>query len=117
MPVGWCAVSPRASFPRLGRSRILEPVDEKPVWSIVCLFVRRSHRGRGIASALLEAACAHARSRGATLIEGYAVEPKKARMPDAFAYHGPKAAFDAAGFTEVARRSPTRPIMRRQLDG
>ena len=30
-PVGWCAVAPRAVYPGLERSRILKPVDDRPV--------------------------------------------------------------------------------------
>jgi GNAT superfamily N-acetyltransferase len=114
-PVGWCAIGPRAEFPRLARSRILAPVDDQPVWSIVCLFVARPWRGKGVASALIRAAAEHARGQGARIIEAYAVEPRQERMPDTFAYHGPAAAYRAAGFREVARRSPTRPVMRRKL--
>jgi hypothetical protein len=36
---------------------------------------------------------------------------------DAFAWNGLAAAFRKAGFREVARRSPTRPIMRWQARG
>ncbi len=115
-PVGWCSVAPRQEFPRLERSRILAKVDDEPVWSVVCLFVPREHRGRGIATRLLEAAAEHVRSSGGRIVEGYAIQPKMDRLPDAFAYHGPAAAFVAAGFEEVARRSPTRPIMRRRVD-
>jgi GNAT superfamily N-acetyltransferase len=110
--LGWCSVAPREEFCRLARSRILRPVDDRQVWSIVCLFVAKEHRGRGVSTALLEAAVDHVSSRGGQIVEGYAVEPKKDRMPDVFAYHGPRAAFEAAGFREVARRSETRPIMR-----
>ncbi len=114
-PVGWCALAPRASYGRLARSRILAPVDERPVWSVVCFFVDRRWRERGVSVALLEAAAAHARERGAELLEGYPVEPRKARAPAVFVYTGLAAAFRRAGFAEVARRSPTRPIMRREL--
>ena len=117
-PVGWVSVAPREEFPRLERSRILAPVDEKPVWSVVCLFVAREHRRRGIAVRLLEGAVDHVRENGGRIVEGYAVEPEEGkRVPDAFAYHGPAAAYRAAGFREVARRSPTRPIMRRVVRG
>ena len=115
--IGWCAVAPRSEYPRLDRSRILKPVDDEPVWSVVCLFVAREWRRRGVSTRLLEAACEHVRARGGRIVEGYAVEPKKkGGMPDVFAFHGPAAAYAAAGFTEAARRSPTRPIMRRLLD-
>jgi hypothetical protein len=40
-PIGWCAVEPRENYSSLSRSRILKPVDDRPVWSIVCLFVAR----------------------------------------------------------------------------
>lgn len=114
-PVGWCAVEPREAFSSLGRSRILQPVDDQPVWSIVCLFVARGWRGRGVSTALLRHAVRHASEHGARIVEGYPVEPKDARMPDAFAYTGTASAFRAAGFREVARRSPTRPIMRKNV--
>ncbi len=111
-PVGWCAVQSREAFPRLDRSRILKRIDEEPVWSIVCLFVAREYRQRGVSRILLEAAVKHAARCGARIVEGYPVEPKKERMPDAFAWTGLASSFRAAGFVEVARRSPTRPIMR-----
>jgi GNAT superfamily N-acetyltransferase len=114
-PVGWCSVAPRSHFPRLERSRILKPVDDKPVWSVVCLFISKDHRKAGLSVKLLEAAAGFARKHGAKILEGYAVEPKKRTTADVFAYHGPASAYRSAGFTEVARRSGTRPIMRKQL--
>lgn len=109
---GWCAVGPRERYPRLARSRILRPVDAEPVWSVVCLFVARSHRRKGVSVALLRGATEWAAARGARVVEGYPVEPREGRMPDAFAWTGTAAAFRKAGFREVARRSETRPIMR-----
>jgi GNAT superfamily N-acetyltransferase len=114
-PVGWCAVAPRESYPALGRSKILAPVDETPVWSVTCFFVKRGFRKHGVSRALLEAAVRLARSRGARAVEGYPVEPVEERAPDAFVWTGLAAAFRKAGFREVERRSPTRPIMRRRL--
>ena len=111
----WCAVAPRESYGRLGRSRVLKPVDETPVWSAVCFFVDKRFRGRGLTVGLLEAAAEHARRKGGTLLEGYPVEPRKEKAPPVFMYHGLASAFRRAGFTEVARRSETRPIMRREL--
>lgn len=115
-PIGWCAVAPREAFVRLETSRIFKPVDDQPVWSIVCLFVSKKHRGCGAATGLLMAAIDFVKKNGGHIIEGYAVEPKEGRLPDAFAYHGPASAFRKAGFTEVVRRSETRPIMRCYLD-
>jgi GNAT superfamily N-acetyltransferase len=111
-PVGWCALAPREKYPVLENSRILAPIDEEPVWSVVCFFVARPYRGRGITSQLLKAAVAYAKKQGARIVEGYPVDPKKGRMPDVFVYTGLEPAFRAAGFVEVLRRSKTRPIMR-----
>jgi GNAT superfamily N-acetyltransferase len=111
-PVGWCSVAPREAFTRLERSRILKPVDDQPVWSVVCLFVARDHRRKGVSTRLLAEAVNYVRKQGGSIVEGYAVEPRKKKMPDTFAYHGPAAAYLGAGFKEVLRRSETRPIMR-----
>ena len=86
-----------------------------PVWSVVCFFVENRFRGRGLTVGLLEAAADHARRRGGTLLEGYPVEPRKKNAPSVFMNHGLASAFRRAEFTEVARRSETRPIMRREL--
>jgi GNAT superfamily N-acetyltransferase len=111
-PIGWCAAATREAYPTLKRSRILKPIDELPVWSISCVLVDRKSRGQGISVFLLRAAVAFARNCGARVVEGYPVEPRQQSMPAVFAWTGIASAFLQAGFHEVARRSPTRPIMR-----
>jgi GNAT superfamily N-acetyltransferase len=106
--VGWCAVAPREEYPGLGRSRILKPLDDKPVWSVSCLFVAKDFRNCGVSVALLKAAVEH-------VVEGYPVDSRGKEMPAPFVWHGLASAFRAAGFKECARASPTRPIMRRTL--
>jgi GNAT superfamily N-acetyltransferase len=116
-PVGWCAIAPRESYPVPERSRILERVDEAPVRSVVCFFVRREFRGKGVMTALLRAVVDYATPQGAGVIEGYPVEPKNLRTPAVFAWTGLASAFRQAGFVEVMRRSATRPIMRYVIGG
>jgi len=111
-PIGWCSVAPRKEFSRLENSRILKPVDEKSVWSVVCFFIHKNYRKQGLSTALLNAAKKFVKSSGGKILEGYPIEPKKDKMPDAFAWTGLSAAFQSAGFKEVTRRSETRPIMR-----
>lgn len=112
-PVGWCAVAPREHYPALKRSRILKPVDDQPCWSVSCLFVHHEHRKKGISTQLLRAAIDYVRGKDVQVLEGYPVEPKGDKpIPPAFAWTGIPKAFEAVGFSEVARRSPTRPIMR-----
>ncbi len=115
--IGWCAIAPRTSFPALSRSRILRPIDDRPCWSVACLFVDKSCRKKGVSTGLLRAASEYAKSQGAEIVEGYPVEPKSEKdIPPAFAWTGVPKAFIGAGFQEVARRSPTRPIMRIELN-
>ena len=115
IPVAWCAVAPRERFPRLGTSRIFQRIDEKSVWSIVCLFVEKSFRHQGLSIELLKHAILFVEQQGGQILEGYPVEPKKAKTPDVFASTGLASAFRKAGFVECARRSDTRPMMRYQI--
>jgi len=115
--VAWCSVAPRENFPVLGRSRILKPIDEIPVWSIVCFFVDKGYRNRGMSVRLLQAAIDYVKQQGGKVLEGYPVEPKKDRMPAVFAFTGLASAFLKAGFVECLRRSETRPIMRFYIRG
>ena len=114
VPVAWVSLGPREGYDRLRRSPVMKPVDERPVWSIVCFFVAREARGKGLAARMLAAAVDYARSRGARLLEGYPVDREGHVHPD-FMFFGAKSMFDAAGFREVARRKPTRPVVRRKL--
>ena len=111
-PIAWCAVAPRDVYIALERSRILKPVDDQSVWSISCLFIKKPYRRQGLSAQSLRAAVAFAASQGAAIIEGYPVEPSMNNTPDPFLWNGTAAAFLAAGFKEVARRSNSRPIMR-----
>ncbi|MDD5427374.1 MAG: GNAT family N-acetyltransferase [candidate division Zixibacteria bacterium] len=111
-PVGWCSVGPRENYSALERSRVLKPVDDRPVWSIVCFYIARGYRRQGVTVALLKAAIEYAKSNGTTIVEGYPIDPKKKDYVDTFAYTGLVSAFKKAGFKEVARHSETRPIMR-----
>jgi GNAT superfamily N-acetyltransferase len=117
VPIGWCAVAPRESYPALERSRVLGRVNNQLVWSVVCFFVSRKFRRQGMTSRLLNASVDYVRKRGGKIIEGYPVEPKNGRIPDSFAYTGLPSAFRKAGFVEVLRRARTRPIMRYMIEG
>ena len=115
-PVGWVALAPRERLAHLERSRTLKRVDDRPVWSIVCFVVDKRVRGRGMMAKLLSAAVEHARRHGATIVEGYPVEPKGA-LSGYSGYTGIVSTFRKAGFLEVARRSERQPIMRYYIGG
>jgi GNAT superfamily N-acetyltransferase len=111
-PVGWTSVAPRQQFPRLNGSQYLGPVDDKPVWAIVCFYIRRGHRKSGVATALLDAAVKEASKRGARIVEGY---PLAGSTESGDAWTGVPSMFERAGFREVERRHPSRPIMRKTI--
>jgi len=110
-PIGWCSVGPRESYDALGRSRVLKPIDDKPVWSIVCFFVAKDFRRQGLSVRLIKAAVKYAKSKGARIVEGYPVVAKKG-YPDAWAFPGFVSAFRNSGFRVAKRWSKVRPIMR-----
>jgi ribosomal protein S18 acetylase RimI-like enzyme len=114
VPVGWVSVGPREDYKRLERSSVMRPVDDLPVWSIVCFVVPSEHRSRGVARALLDGAIDFAKRRGARIVEAYPID-KPTRSTDSFMWFGAKSMFDKAGFEEVARRKPERPVVRRRL--
>ena len=118
VPVGWATFGPRTSFARLQRSPSLACDDAERVWGIPCFFVRREHRGRGVARALLDAAVSEMQRRGVSLVEGYPVKPSAsgAPIPAAFAYTGTRSLFEAAGFRpEPATEGYSRQRVRRAL--
>lgn len=118
--IGWVSLGPREDYERLAYSKVLAPVDDAPVWSIVCFVVSRRARGQGVAAALLDAAIAYGLEGGATMLEAYPVDVGDGRIPAANAFHGTLSMFERAGFRVVARRqwndsTPVRPIVRLEL--
>jgi GNAT superfamily N-acetyltransferase len=111
-PAGWCAVAPRTSYPSMERAPALRSVDAQPVWSISCFFVARQFRRQGLSLALLREAVAFAGRSGAKIVEGYPREASRGRLADGSLWTGLPSVFRRAGFVEVTRRSPSRPIMR-----
>ncbi len=112
VPIGWCAVEPRERYAALARSRALAPVDDKPVWSVTCFFVKAGHRRAGVGLALLKEARRFAAARGGRIVEGYPKDLRGKFPGTTSAFMGLASTFAAAGFREIARRAPTRPIMR-----
>lgn len=113
-PVGWVSLGPREEFRRLEKSPVMKPVDDKPVWSIICFVVPSEYRRQGVAHALLQGAMKYARTKGAKLLEAYPVDKRGPQRDDSM-WFGSKSMYDRAGFEEVARRKPTRPVVRRRV--
>jgi GNAT superfamily N-acetyltransferase len=116
-PVGWCSISPREAYIALENSRILKRIDDQAVWSIVCFYVAKGYRGKGVMSALVRGAVEYAQQQGAKIIEGYPIDlqsPKLAgkRLTHCGGYMGIASVFKEIGFVEVGRASDTQLIMR-----
>ena len=116
-PIGWCSIGPRKDYSALENSRILKRIDSTPVWSIVCFFVARSFRNKGVMSALLRGAVKYAIHQGAQVIEGYPIDMQTHKLAgqtlNSYAgYMGIASIFRAAGFVQVAEASETQLIMR-----
>ena len=111
-PAVWCALGPREDFPSIGRSRVLKPVDDAPVWSLPCLFVGKGFRGQGLAEVMIRGAVDYVRSQGGRIIEAYPTAPRGGKLPPVSSFMGFPEIFARAGFVEVARPSDARMIMR-----
>jgi len=116
-PVGWVSVAPREQFVRVTGSRLLRPPEpdagsEHGVWSVVCFWVPRGHRGKGVGAALLKGAVEYAFGNGAQAVEGYPVDIAAKWVGDAGIYHGTVGQFERAGFAALRRPNDRRAVMR-----
>jgi GNAT superfamily N-acetyltransferase len=102
-PVAWCSIGPRAENTRLSRSRLIRPLDDLAVWSIICVVVRGGRRRRGYTTPLIEGAVGYAASRGAPAVESYPVDPSSGRIDLTMAFVGMRGMFEKAGFAVVGR--------------
>lgn len=116
-PVGWTRVVPRNTLSGIvgnpAVQRLLE--DDAAAWWVTCVNLRREARGRGIGAELLRAAVDHARAHGATVVDGHPVDRHrlKGNPSPAALFAGTLSMFTAAGFHELGRTYPSRPVMRR----
>ena len=110
-PIAWCSAGPRESYTALERYRALPRIDDAAVWSVVCFFVSAPYRRKGLTLGLLKAAVEYAASQGASIVEGYPVEPG---VPS-YTYMGSPETFRRAGFDDVTPAGQRRMVVRRNL--
>ena len=120
LPAGWTRVMPRHQLPGVLANRALRRVltDDDGAWWVTCFAVQQRFRSIGVASALLDAAVAHAEQHGATAVEGHPVDTdalKAERTSGSALFTGTMRLFVAAGFSEIGRTYPSRPVMRLNL--
>lgn len=114
VPVGWCQLTPREALPWLERTWLFKRVDDVPVWSLSCFYVRRGYRKHGVMSALIAAALKAAKKARAPALEAYPIDTSK-RKATLNLFTGVASTFARHGFKKVAGRVPHRPVMRHQL--
>lgn len=119
VPVGWCSISPRSHNTRLSRSKLMRPIDDLDVWSIICVVVRGGHRRQGVTERMLRGALAYAAEQGAPAVEAYPVDPE-GRMDLTMAFVGTRTMFERVGFevvgtTEAQASRMPRLVMRRMF--
>lgn len=107
--VAWCQLTPRDALPWLDRQSRLKRVDEAPVWSLSCFYVRVGYRKKGVTAALIAAALKAAKRSKAPALEAYPLDADKTPSASGTGY---ATTFARAGFRVVARHVPPRPIMR-----
>jgi GNAT superfamily N-acetyltransferase len=113
LAVGWCQLTPRDVLPWLDHTWRLKRIDDLPVWSLSCFYVRKGYRKRGVTSALITAALDAAKRAGAPALEAY---PLDANLTPSASSTGYVSTFKRAGFKIVARHVPPRPIMRYEFE-
>lgn len=106
---GWLNAAPRSHYPKLDS---FCPIDDpETTGNLTCFVIAPSYRRRGVARALLDAACAQFARDGLTVAEAF---PPIDADGDADNFRGPRALYERAGFT-VASQLPRHYQMRRAL--
>jgi len=107
-PVAWCSIAPRDTHIKLSEA---QDDGEEGVWSVTCFFIRRDHRGQGLSAQMLEAAIAHAKKRGAKVVESYPVDPDS----PSYRFMGFVPLYQSHGFTPAGRTGKRRHVMRLEV--
>jgi GNAT superfamily N-acetyltransferase len=113
---GWCSVAPRETYGSLNRSPVLKKIDDKQVWSIVCFYIAKGHRRKGLIRQLIFAAIEYVQGKGGRVVEAYPTIPKGEKMPPVSSYMGFPSIFGSMGFVECARPSKSKVIMRYYIE-
>ncbi len=116
IPIAWCAFSPREDFRRLEKSRVHQPIDDKKVWSVPCMYIKKEYRKIGLSITMLKGLINYARKQGIQIIEAYPTIPTQNRLPDGFAWIGLYKSFERAGFKIVDTTSKHRPMVRYYIE-
>lgn len=111
--IGWCNANDKKNYVRVGEFNLDDIPDEtenpvsilkddaQKIKSIVCFEIAPSHRGKGIATALLNRVCSDAAADGYDKVEVYPVIRDTYEPLD---FTGPIHLYEKAGFVRVAEQ-------------
>lgn len=114
-PVGWIALAPREDYMKLENSRVFKRIDDKPVWSITCFFIKKEFRHKGLSQQLIKAAIDYAKKKKIRTLEAYPAIPYAEKVPHPFLWVGVLSSFIKNGFKIVHQHSKSRAMVRIDL--
>lgn len=111
-PVGWCNANDRANFPSDPQCDVIfhSPTPQCE-FAVVCFEIAPDHRGRGIATALLDRAVSDAKVNGFSSVVGFPVKRSERYEWDCT---GPIRLYEKAGFHKISEHGYT-VIMKKEL--
>lgn len=114
-PVGWLALAPREDYMKIENSRVFKRIDDKPVWSISCFFIKKEYRHKGLSGQLIKGAVEFAKRKKIKILESYPAIPYSKNVPHPFLWVGVLSSFIKNGFTIVQQQSKSRAMVRLEL--
>lgn len=105
-PAAWVQLGPMSEYAKLAKF-----APNPHTWWISCFVVRVGSRRSGLSRRLLDAAVDRARADGAEALRARPVDTRGEGRPGNVLYTGVLSTFLQVGFVEIARPSPTRPVV------
>lgn len=105
-PIAWCSIAPRETYRSLNGCEIKENV-----WAVVCFFIKREFRNKGLTNILLDKAIEHAKENGAKYVEAYPVDPDS----PSYRFMGFRPTFEKADFKFIKKAGTRRNVMLLEL--
>lgn len=100
--IAWCSIAPRESYRELSGDNSMTNV-----WSLVCFFIKKEYRQKGITEELIKQAIKYAKDNGANYVEAYPVDPDS----PSYRFMGFKPMFDKLGFDLKHKAGQRRYVM------
>ena len=113
MSIGWCNANDRANYPAEPQYDVpFYALTEKREKAVICFEIAPEHRGKDVATALLQHVVTDAKADGYTAVEGYPVmRDERYEWDNA----GPMRLYEKVGFVKAAEQDG-RVFMRKELE-